>query len=88
LYGSEVRSRWDNPRRSDDSDQICGINMAKVTKLCGATCPNKKGGPDFECELEEGHRGKHLSAAGGFWNDGGAQRLREERRLKIEAEPF
>jgi hypothetical protein len=34
------------------------------------------------------HRGKHVSTAGGSWTDGGAERLREERRLKIEAEPF
>jgi hypothetical protein len=62
--------------------------MAKVMQLCGARCPNMKGGPDFECEREQDHKGKHSSIAGGFWTDGGAERLREERRKKIEAEPF
>ena len=62
--------------------------MAKeVQKLCGATLPNSNG-LDFECEKEEGHKGKHGSRAGGWWTDGGAERLREERRKQIEAEPF
>jgi hypothetical protein len=62
--------------------------MAKVKQLCGATRPDEKGGPDFECEREQGHKGKHSSEAGGFWTDSGAERLREERRRKFEAEPF
>jgi hypothetical protein len=57
-------------------------------ELCAATCPDQRGGADFECELKEGHRGKHESLAGGYWNDAGAERLREERRRKFEAEPF
>ena len=59
-----------------------------VKQLCEATCPDQKGGPDFECELQEGHRGKHESIAGGYWTDRGAERLREERRKKFESEPF
>jgi len=62
--------------------------MAKVTQLCGATCPDVKGGPDFECEREQVHKGKHSSEGVGYWTDGGAERLREECRLKFEAEPF
>ena len=63
--------------------------MAKeVQKLCGAVLPNLKGGPDFECEKEEGHNGKHSSYDGGMWTNGGAERLREERRKQLEAEPF
>ncbi len=62
--------------------------MAKIAKLCGSTCPNQQGGPDFECEREDNHRGKHESIAGGYWTDSGAERLREERRKAIEAEPF
>jgi hypothetical protein len=61
--------------------------MAKVQKLCGAVLPNLKSGPDFECEREQGHQGKH-SSLGVQWTDCGAERLREERRKQIEAEPF
>lgn len=61
---------------------------SEVRKLCPSTCPDEKGGPEFECELTEGHRGKHESVAGGFWTDAGADRLREERRKAIEQEPF
>lgn len=61
--------------------------MAK--ELCEATCPNPRGGIDFVCEREKGHKGKHDSVSGGMtWTDGGAERLREERRKAIEAEPF
>jgi hypothetical protein len=60
-----------------------------VKKLCGATCPDQKGGPDIQCEREENHKGKHDSITRGLsFTDGGAERLREERRKKFESEPF
>ncbi len=63
--------------------------MAKVKQLCGATCPDKHGGPDIQCERKENHKGKHDSITHGLtWTDAGAARLREERRKKFEAEPF
>lgn len=57
---------------------------------CESTCPDTKGGPDFRCELKKDHKGKHDSILGGFWSDGGAERLRTEqaRRAEIEKEPF
>jgi hypothetical protein len=75
-----------NPRQRDGTDENLEDDMAK--ELCEATCPDVKGGPDFECERKPGHKGKHESLAGGYWTDGGAERLREERRERFEAEPF
>lgn len=62
--------------------------MARETGVvkCSATCPNKYG-RDFQCERPKGHKGKHRDGAS-MWTDDGAERLREERRKAIEAEPF
>ena len=61
--------------------------MAKVTKLCGATHPNPNG-LDYQCEREEGHKGKHDCLTGPTWTDEGAARAREELRKQIELEAF
>jgi hypothetical protein len=60
----------------------------KAKILCGATHPNPYGGPDYECEREVNHKGKHDGSTGPTWNDAGAEIAREERRKKFEAEPF
>ena len=60
--------------------------MKVQQEKCGATCPDQHGGPDYICELRKGHRGKHDSVAGGFWTDGGAERLRQEIAAKAEGE--
>jgi hypothetical protein len=62
--------------------------MKAKQEKCRATCPDVKGGPDFCCERAAGHSGKHDSTAGGYWTDGGSERLREERLKKFQAEPF
>ena len=71
-----------------------------VKQLCEATCPDDGGGPDYVCELPEGHDEQRHSRPPGVkwsqkhrdggvtWTNGGAERLKEERRKKFEAEPF
>jgi len=60
--------------------------MKSQKEMCGATCPDQRGGPDFVCELKKDHKGKHDSAPGGFWTDLGAERLRQEIAAKAKGE--
>jgi hypothetical protein len=50
---------------------------------CDSRCPDKRGGEDFICERPAKHTGKHSSDAGGFWTDGGAEKLRKEIAAKV-----
>ena len=56
--------------------------MLKKKQPCPATCPDKGGGPDFVCERPLGHSGKHDSLEGGWWTDGGSERLKIEMAAK------
>jgi hypothetical protein len=65
------------------------MSKSKTTELCDEKFPDPRG-PEFDvpCERPLGHSGKHDSLVTGWWSDKFAEEVREERRKKIEREPF
>lgn len=64
-----------------------------MKEICGAKCPNVRGGPDFICGRPAKHSGKHDDPNGPTWTDLGAERVKTEiakkaRRAEIEKESF
>lgn len=64
---------------------------------CKSTCPDNGGGPDYTCELLEGHDEPRYSRPPGVkwsqkhrdggvtWTNGGAEQLREQIKIREEA---
>ena len=72
-----------------------------MAKKCESTCPDSGGGPDYICELLEGHGEPRNSRPPGVkwsqkhrdggvaWTDGGAAQLREQlEKKRIQEEAF
>jgi hypothetical protein len=61
-------------------------SMKKVVEICGATCPNEDGGPDYVCQRPK-HKlypsAKHWEG-GVSWTQGGADRIATELAAKKE----
>lgn len=61
------------------------------TEICGATCPDEKGGPDYVCQRPK-HKlypaAKHCDNRNGLveWTQGGADRIAAELAAKKPAE--